>query len=107
LLYDDPDAYDVIARRNIFRVGGAADVTETTRLTGVTYENGVSVAWFNVQTTGETLKRGTGEELQVGPFSGTIVEIVDSDLVIESDGQRWLLTIGDKLSEACALPPEY
>ncbi len=106
LVYQDPSAYELIVRRNLFRTGGAVDATETTQLTGVTYEDGVAVAWFTVHTTGETVKRRTAENLQVGHFSGVVTEIVDSDLILESDGQRWLLTIGDKLSEACALPPE-
>ncbi len=38
---------------------------------------------------------------------GTVSEIGNLDLVLESDGERWLLTIGDNLAEAFALPPEF
>lgn len=107
LVYEDFAGYEVIVQRNLFGIGGAVDVTEHTQLTGVTYDNGLPEAWFSLQATGETLKLGTGGRLEVGQFVGTITEIIDSDVIVESDGQRWLLTIGENLSEACALPPEY
>jgi len=107
LVYDDPAQYQVIARRNVFGIGGSPDVTEHTQLTGVTYDDGQPVAWFSVRTTGEIIKLGEQGSLELGTFAGTITEIQDTDVIIESDGQRWLLTIGDNLSEACALPPEF
>ena len=44
---------------------------------------------------------------QIGPVAGTIAEIVGSEVIIESDGERWLLTLGDRLVDAYALPPEF
>ncbi|MEE8453023.1 MAG: hypothetical protein V3R99_13945 [Thermoguttaceae bacterium] len=99
--------YRVIMQRDLFSVGGSPNAVEHTRLTGVTSDDGRPVAWFSLQTTGEMRKLRTGEILQVGHFSGNVAQIDGNDVILESDGQRWLLTIGENLSEAAALPPEF
>ncbi len=103
----DPAYYRVIVDRNLFSIGGSPDVIQFTRLTGVIRDRGEAEAWFSLLANGKILKLRKGENLEVGQFVGRIAEIEGSDVIVESDGQRWLLTIGDSLSEACALPPEY
>jgi len=107
LVFDDVQQYRVITERNLFSVGGSPSAVEHTRLTGVTSDDGQPVAWFNLQTTGEMQKLRTGDVLEVDHFSGKVAEIEGNDVVLESDGGRWLLTIGENLSEAAALPPEF
>ncbi len=54
----------------------------------------------------EKLKLRQGDTLQVGGLSAEVVQIGELDVVVELDGQRWLLTLGDSLADAFALPPE-
>jgi hypothetical protein len=48
-----------------------------------------------------------GQTLAVGQFHGDVVEIATDDVVLEADGERWLLALGENLGEACALPPGF
>jgi hypothetical protein len=107
LASDSLDDYHVIVDRNVFGIGGSPDVTEYTYLTAVTETEGRPVAWFSLRTLGETRKLGEGEDLEIDRFSAKVTEIDGSDVILESGGGRWLLTIGDSLAEAYALPPEY
>ena len=99
--------YQIIARRNVFGAGGDPDVLAYTRLTAVTYAQGRPQAWFSVDIRGETVKRSIGEVLEIGPFRGTILEIQDADVIFEIDGQHRLLSIGETLLQASALPPGF
>jgi len=100
------DDYQTITQRNLFGVSPAAEATAYTYLTSVTSVNGQPEAWFTVRTTDTVYKLRKGEVLEVGQFKGTIVDIADADVVIESEGERWLMTIGESLTKATALPPE-
>ncbi|MCI0492705.1 MAG: hypothetical protein L0Z07_07195 [Planctomycetes bacterium] len=100
--------YHVIAQRDLFGDGGIGfDPADFTYLTGINGVNDVQEAWFTVRTTGETLKLKVGQRFEVGDFQGTVADIDERDVVIDSDGERWLLTLGEQLSQATALPPEY
>jgi len=100
--------YQPIVQRNIFHIGGSGpDATDHAFLTAVTEAGGQLEAWFTLRTTGKTLKLRKGEALKVGPFHGTIVEMDGADVVIESEDERWLLTVGENLAQATSLPPEY
>ncbi len=98
--------YQIIARRNVFGSGTDPDVLAYTRLTGVTYSRGRPQAWFSVDLRGETLQKTVGEVLEIGTFRGTILDIQDEDVILDIDGQHRLLTIGEPLSRASALPPK-
>lgn len=97
--------YAVIARRNLFATGGSPEITDCVRLTAVTYTQGEPEAWFTIDTSGEVRKLHRGEPLDVDTLQAKIVEITDADVVFEVAGQRWLLTIGESLAKAAALPP--
>lgn len=99
--------YQIIAQRNVFGVGATSDATQYTFLTSVNYVDGKPQAWFTVRTSDDVLRLGEGESLEIGSFKATVAGITDSDVVIESDGARWLLTIGESLTDAAALPPEF
>lgn len=104
--------YDVIADRNLFGTTGPADPTDYTYLTGIHYLNGEpEEAWFTLWTAEDperaVLKLPIGASLQIGQFSGTVVRIDRDDVVLEADGQRWLVGIGESLAQAFAVPPEY
>jgi hypothetical protein len=87
--------------------GGTADPLDHTYVTSISMVNGEPVVWLTVRTTNETKKVPLGEVFVIGPLVCTIAEVYGSDVIIESDGERWLLTLGDKLTDAHALPPEH
>jgi len=99
--------YQPIAQRNLFGVGSDPDPTDFAYLTFVNMVNGEPEVWFTLRATNKTLKLRQGDLLQIGTFSGTIAEIDGSDVILESEGERWLLTLGEKLTDAFALPPEF
>jgi len=101
------DDYQSIVERNLFGVGGSAQVADYAFLTAVNYVDRQPEAWFSIRTNDSVLKLRQGERLEIGSFKGTIAAITDTDVVVESEGERWLLTVGENLSQAAALPPEY
>lgn len=107
LAWTDLEDYRPIVNRNLFAVGGGLDPTDQTFLSAVNYVDGEPEAWFTLRDSDELLKLRKGNTLVVGQFSGKLVEIEGADVILESEDQRWLLTIGDNLTQAYALPPEY
>ncbi len=99
--------YDPIVTRNLFGLGGRPDPTDHAYLTAINSVDGEPEAWFTLRATDEVLKLRQGDGFQIGPVAGTIAEIAGSDVIIESDGERWLLTLGERLIDAYALPPEF
>ncbi len=85
----------------------SVSVAELTELTAVVTVDGVAEAWVMNRMEDTMQKLRVGDHLSAGWFQGEIVEIEGDDVVLDSDGDRWLLTRGDPLSEAIALPPEY
>jgi hypothetical protein len=99
--------YQIIARRNVFGSGSDPDVLAYARLTGITYTQGRPQAWFSIDLHGETVRKSVGQVLEIGPFRGKILDITEADVILEIDGQRRLLTIGEAISQAAALPPGF
>jgi len=107
LAFADRASYRTIVERNLFGVGGGFDEAEHTYLSAVTYAGQKREAWFSLRAKDQTIKLVEGKELSVGNFRATVVEIEDSDVVLETDGERWLLSIGENLDQASALPPGF
>ncbi len=102
------DYLQPIVNRDLFRiVGSGSDPTDLTYLTAVIENDGQLEAWFTLRGKDRMLKLRVGETLDIGQFRGAVAEIVEGDVVIESEGERWLLTIGENLANAASLPPEY
>jgi hypothetical protein len=99
--------YQSIPQRNLFGVGGSPDPTDFAYLTAVNYVDGQGEAWFTLRSEDRVLKLRQGEPLEIGPFRGVIAAVSRNDVIVESEGERWLLTIGESLAQAFALPPEY
>ena len=96
-----------IADHNFLRATkGGVDRADYTVLTGLPVIDGQTVVWFKVQIDDTDMKATLGDTIQVGSFSGRVVEILDQDIVIDRGGSRWLLEIGEHLKDAFALPPE-
>ena len=103
------DDYRVIVVRNLFAAGGIPEDVDHAYLEGIVSVDGRPQAWFGLRTTGEKLKLSEGDLLEIGGFRATVVEIAgdDRDVVLDAKGQRWLLSLGEKLTDAWALPPEF
>jgi len=101
------ETYHVIAERNLLQAArGGVDKADFTFLTGINRTDDESEAWFTIRTDGSVLKVKTGEQIAVGSVRATIKEILDEDVVFERDGMLWLLTLGECLNQAFALPKE-
>jgi len=99
--------YQVITDRNLLQTAkGGIDRAEYTFLTAILAIGNQTEVWFSVRTDDSLIKAQLGDSIQSGSFSGKMVEILDQDIVFERNGERWLLTIGESLNEAFALPPE-
>jgi len=107
LAYSKPDAYAVIPRRNLFGSTGISDPADHAFLTAIQHVDGRPEAWFTLRTEDKVVKLKPGESFQVGLFAGKVIDIAGDDVVLESDGQRWLVSLGESLAEAFALPPEF
>lgn len=103
--------YQPIVTRNLFGASGAVDPTDQTYLTGIQHVNGEPEAWFTLRNPTDperaVVKLRRGQNLVIGPFQGQVVEIGDDDVILEADGERWLVALGENLGEAFALPPEF
>jgi len=111
LAFDKLEDYQVIVYRNLFGPSGVSDPTDQTYLTAVNQTSGEPQAWFTVRTATDPdqalLKLRKGETLEIGQFHGKVLQIDGEDVIFESDGRRWLITIGENLGQAFALPPEF
>lgn len=109
LAYASVDDYQTIADRNFFSADAAVsliDPIDLTYLSAISYDNsGRRQAWFTQLADDIVLKLTEGDTLEVGVFQGSVSRITESDVVLDSDGERWLLTVGENLAEAAALPP--
>jgi hypothetical protein len=101
--------YDPFIERNVFGFPTKAgiDPAQYAYLTAIIASNGEPQAWFTLRNADKVLKRSLGQEISVGDVSATIVEIMDSEVVLGLGEERWLLTVGENLTEAFALPPEH
>lgn len=109
LAYASLADYQPIVVRNLFGEGGANrfDAADHAYLTAILDVDGRPHAWFTLRTESEVLKLGIGETVEVGQFRGTVAEIDGRDVILASENERWLITLGENLSQATALPPEY
>jgi len=99
--------YGMIMRRNLFALGGGFDPTDQTHLTSITQVNGEPEVWFTNRATDEVVKLRSGAQLTLGPLTFHLAQVLDNDVILEIDGERWLVSLGDKLTDARALPPGF
>jgi hypothetical protein len=107
LAWEKIEDYAVIPRRNLFGSTGTSDPTDHAFLTAIQYVDGRPEVWFTLRTEDKVVKLKPGESFQVGQFAGKLIEVEGDDVVLEADGHRWLLSLGESLAEAFALPAEY
>ena len=106
-LTNDLAAYQVIENRNLLQTArGGIDRADYTFFTGIVEIGNQKEVWFSVRTDDSRITAKLGAPVQSGSFSGRLVEILDQDIVLDRNGERWLLTAGESINQAFALPPE-
>lgn len=99
--------YRLIAERNLLQhARGGVDKADFTYLTSIQRINGVPEIWLTVRTTKTILKLKVGDRVEIGSFIGTLHDIGERDVIFERGGLLWLVTAGDSLQKAFAIPPE-
>ena len=99
--------YAIIAQRNMFGAGGESDISRQAFLTAIAQDGSEREVWFTLRSQDKLLKLRKGSQFEIGHFTGSVIDILDDDVILESVGERWLLSIGESLAEATALPLEY
>lgn len=99
--------YQVIADRNLLQTAkGGIDRADYTYLTAINAIDGQPEIWLTIRTEDSIVKAKQGDSIRIGSFRAEVVEIFEQDVVLESEGRRWLVTLGDCLNQAFSLPPE-
>ena len=105
---------DPIDSRNLLQFSrGGVDASDFAKLTGIVYLGGEPEFWIYNQLGNEVVRVKLNEQFRIGSFIGRIVEVIDDDVVLETDGtmsrpaMRWLLGKGELLKNAMAVPGEY
>jgi hypothetical protein len=107
LATNDLSAYQVIEDRDLLQTAkGGIDKADYTFLSAIFHQDDQQEVWFSVRTDGSRITAKLGDTIHSGSFVGKVVEILDQDIVLDRNGSRWLLSNGENLSEAFALPPE-
>lgn len=107
LASNDLTSYRAIADRNLLQAAkGGVDRADYAYVTAINEVEDQTEVWITVRTDNSIVKVIKGDPIRIGSFRAKLVDILEEDLVFERDGRRWLLTLGDCLNQAFALPPE-
>jgi hypothetical protein len=72
---------------------------EHAKLTGLVSVGDDYQAWITVQTLGERLYLRKGDEIKVGQFEGTVLDVFEKELLVETDDGVIAFRVGDKLTD--------
>ncbi|WP_442485289.1 hypothetical protein [Aeoliella sp. SH292] len=72
---------------------------EHAKLTGVVSIGDDYQAWVTVQTLGERLYLRKGDPVKVGLFEGTVVDVLEKELVVETEAGVMAIRVGDTLTD--------
>ncbi len=105
-------AYSPVAERELFRyTPPGIDTASYVILTGIPFvsdpktEKAVAQTRWKIETENKTITCGIGDRLNIGSFDGTIHDIHDDIVILkQNSGALWLVALGDKLSDAVAIP---
>ncbi|MGL4942877.1 MAG: hypothetical protein ACRC46_06775 [Thermoguttaceae bacterium] len=101
------DAYQLVIERNLLReVKGGIDAADYAYMTGVNNDGGTSEIWMTLRLDDSVSRFHVGDKIEYGSFSGTLVSIQERDAIINRGGIDWLITAGERLTDAFPLPPE-
>jgi hypothetical protein len=103
------DAYYAIANRNLLatqKIRTAADPADFTEIQYVGSVDGEPDFAIKIHTDGTFPRYRKGDLIEIGSFTGLVVDISQTDIIINVGGHLQLFTLGDKLTEGFLLPPE-
>ncbi len=72
---------------------------EHARLTGVVSDGEEFQAWVTIQTLGERLYLRTGDDVDIGRFKGTVVDVFEKELLVDTDEGVISVRVGEKLTD--------
>ncbi|MDR3110639.1 MAG: hypothetical protein LBU65_13305 [Planctomycetaceae bacterium] len=99
--------YRLIADRNLLQhTRGGIDKADHTYLTSIQRIDDAPLVWLTDRTTGNITKATIGQKIEAGSFRGTLLSVDGRDIVIERGGILWLLSGGESLKDAYAIPKE-
>ncbi len=99
--------YSAVSRQNIFGVQGAlADPLGNTFVTAIVESDGQPEVWISQRLIDRTERLQIGDSMDVDGTPLVVLQILERDVVLDMDGRRMLLTVGENLAEAFDLPPE-
>lgn len=102
------DAYKPVIERSLLReVKGGIDAADYAYLTGVNNDTRTSEIWMTLRLDDSIERFRIGDTIDYGSFSGTLVSIGTRDAVLLRGGMHWLITAGERLTDAFPLPPEF
>ena len=103
-----------IESRNLLQFSkGGIDESDFARVTAISYVDGEPEVWISLLTSDRKIIVHMGEQIRIGSFTVTLVDIEDTDVIFETAGRngqpalRWIVAVGEYLKEATAIPPEY
>jgi len=101
--------YQTVADRNLLQFTRAGvDLADFTAITFINIENGEPQLWLTDRTSSSTkpIVVKLNDTVKIGSFVAKFIESDGNYAIFDRDGQYWLLEIGERLSQAFALPPE-
>ena len=102
LAYNNPEAYQTIARRNLFSQAGA-DVLRNVTLTAVTFNRtGTPGAWLSTGSETQTQVVHRGESLEIPSHEVRVIDIQSQLVLLEVDGEVVQLSLGKTIHEMMA-----
>jgi len=81
------------------------DEAKFTFLTGTVAVGGQPKAWLNNRPKNQQLRLGPGDTFSVGTLKGKVVDVKDREVILEIEGDRRVLSIGQPLAEATPMGP--
>lgn len=98
--------YAAIASKNVFGVGlNTVDPLRHTFVSAITFSNGQPLVWITEELNNRVTRTGPGEAFTTAAMGGTVREIREREVVVETSGRLLLLTLGSAFSEAKPVTP--
>lgn len=103
-----PNASDYarIASQNVFGVGlNTIDPLKHTFVSAITFSNGQPLVWITEELSNRVTRAGPGEPFTTAAMSGSVREVREREVILETSDRVLLLTLGSSLAEAKPVTP--
>lgn len=103
-----------IELRNLLQFSrGGVDDSDFARVTAISYVDDEPEVWITLRTNDRKLIVHKGERFRVGSFFAKLIDVEETDVIFQTEGRAgqppllWIVTVGEYLKDATAIPPEY